>query len=127
MIIKIYMQKQVKRRSDSVTIRDVAKQAGVSVATISRFINQNAPVSAETAERIQQVLLDMDYRPYAAARHLVTRRTQTIGLLLYSLQTDFFLPLLNAIESAVSENQYNLLVASYKSPVRKDSQPPLGP
>jgi Transcriptional regulators len=126
MIIKIYMQKQAKRRSDSVTIRDVAKQVGVSVATISRFINQNAPVSAETAERIQQVMLDMDYRPYAAARHLVTRRTQTIGLLLYSLQTDFFLPLLSAIESAVSENQYNLLVASYKSPVRKDSQPPLG-
>lgn len=117
----------MKRRSDSVTIREVAKQAGVSVATISRFINQNAPVSVETAERIKQVLLDMNYQPYAAARHLVTRRTQTIGLILYSLQTDFFLPLLSAIESAVSENQYNLLVAGYKSPVRKDSRPPIGP
>ena len=116
----------MKRRSDSVTIREVAKQAGVSVATISRFINKNAPVSVETAKRIQQVLLDMNYQPYAAARHLVTRRTQTIGLVLYSLQTDFFLPLLSAIESAVSENQYNLLVAGYKSPGRKDSQPPIG-
>jgi DNA-binding LacI/PurR family transcriptional regulator len=120
------MQKQMKRRSDSVTIRDVAKQAGVSVATISRFINKNAPVSVETAERIQRVMLDMNYQPYAAARHLVTRRTQTIGLVLYSLQTDFFLPLLTAIESAVSENHYNLLVAGYKSPGRKDSQPPIG-
>jgi DNA-binding LacI/PurR family transcriptional regulator len=116
----------MKRRSDSVTIREVAKQAGVSVATISRFINQNAPVSLETAERIQQVMLDMNYQPYAAARHLVTRRTQTVGLILYSLQTDFFLPLLSAIESAVSENQYNLLVAGYKSPVGKASQPPIG-
>ena len=116
----------MKRRSDSVTIREVARQAGVSVATVSRFINQNAPVSVETAERIQQVMLDMNYQPYAAARHLVTRRTQTIGLVLYSLQTDFFLPLLSAIESAVSENQYNLLVAGYKSPVQKDSQPPIG-
>jgi LacI family transcriptional regulator, galactose operon repressor len=120
------MQKQRKRRSDSVTIREVATQARVSVATVSRFINQNAPVSVETAERIQQVMLDMNYQPYAAARHLVTRRTQTIGLVLYSLQTDFFLPLLSAIEAAVSENQYNLLVAGYKSPVRKDSQPPIG-
>ena len=116
----------MKRRLDSVTIRDVAKQAGVSVATVSRFINQNAPVSVETAERIQQVMLDMNYQPYAAARHLVTRRTQTIGLILYSLQTDFFLPLLSAIESAVSENQYNLLVAGYKSTIQKDSRPPLG-
>jgi len=120
------MQKPMKRRADSVTIRDVAKQAGVSVATVSRFINQNAPVSVEAAKRIQQVMLDVNYHPYAAARHLVTRRTQTIGLVLYSLQTDFFLPLLSAIESAVSKNQYNLLVAGYKSPVGKDSQPPIG-
>ena len=116
------------RRSDSVTIRDVAKYAAVSVATISRFLNQTAPVSQEVAERIQQVMLDLNYKPHAAARHLATRRTQTIGLVLHNMHTDFFAPLLSGIESVVNENQYNLLVATYKSPVsRKDSQPPVGP
>jgi DNA-binding LacI/PurR family transcriptional regulator len=115
------------RRSDSVTIRDVAKHAGVSVATISRFTNQNAPVSLEVSERIQQVMLDLNYKPHAAARHLATRRTHTIGLVLHNMHTDFFAPLLSGIESIVSENQYNLLVATYKSPAHKSSEPPIGP
>ena len=115
------------RRSDSVTIRDVARHAAVSVATVSRFINQNAPVSPGAADRIQQVMLDLNYKPHAAARHLATRRTRTIGLVLHNMHTDFFAPLLSGIESVVSENQYNLLVATYKSPARRDSQPPIGP
>jgi LacI family transcriptional regulator len=115
------------RKSDSVTIREVAKYAAVSVATISRYINQNAPVSQETAERIQQVMLDLNYKPHATARHLATRRTQTIGLVLYNMHTDFFAPLLRGIEAVVNEHQYNLLVSTCKSSIPKDSQPPLGP
>lgn len=115
------------RRSDSVTIRDVAKHAAVSVATISRFINQNAPVSQEVAERIQQVMIDLNYKPHAAARHLATRRTQTVGLVLHNMHNDFFAPLLSGIEQVVNKNQYNLLVATYKSPARNESQPPIGP
>ena len=116
------------RKLDSVTIRDVAKYAGVSVATVSRFINQNAPVSQDVADRIQQVMLDLNYKPLAAARHLATRRTRIIGLVIHNMHTDFFAPLLSGIESAVSENHHNLLVATYKSPARFDnSQPPIGP
>jgi DNA-binding LacI/PurR family transcriptional regulator len=115
------------RKSDSVTIRDVAKYADVSVATVSRFINKNAPVSQEVAERIQQVMLDLSYKPHAAARHLATRRTQTVGLVLYNMHTDFFAPLLSGIETVVSENQYNLLVATYKSPILCQGQSPVGP
>ena len=115
------------RRSDSVTIRDVAKHAAVSVATISRFINQKVPVSQDVAERIQQVMLDLNYKPHAAARHLATRRTQTIGLILHNMHTDFFGPLLSGIETVVNQYQFNLLVATYKSDKRKDSQPPIGP
>jgi DNA-binding LacI/PurR family transcriptional regulator len=114
------------RRSDSVTIRDVARHAGVSVATVSRFINHNAPVSQDVAERIEQVVMDLNYKPHAAARHLATQRTHTIGLILHNMHTDFFAPLLSGIESVVSENHYNLLVATYKSPAGLNSQPPLG-
>jgi LacI family transcriptional regulator len=115
------------RKSTSVTIRDVAKHAGVSVATISRYINQNAPVSQEVSERISQVMLDLSYAPHAAARHLATRRMRTIGLVLHNMHTDFFAPLLSGIEQVVSENQYNLLVATYKASVHSNNQPPLGP
>ena len=73
------------RRYSSVTIRDVARQAGVSVATVSRFINRNAPVSAEVAERLKQVLTELRYVPHAAARNLASRKTRVIGLLLNNL------------------------------------------
>lgn len=115
------------RRSSSVTIRDVARHAAVSVATVSRFINQNAPVSQEVSERIQQVMLDLSYKPHAAARQLATRRTMTIGLVLHNMHTDFFAPLLSGIESVVSENQYNLLVATYDHKTYPHRQPPIGP
>ena len=114
------------RKLDSVTIREVAKHAAVSVATVSRFINQNAPVSQELAERIQQVMMDTNYMPHAAARHLATHRTRTIGLILHNMHTDFFAPLLSGVEAVVSENQYNLLVATYKSPTGRESRPPVG-
>jgi len=113
-------------RSDSVTIRDVARQAGVSIATISRFINQSAPVSAEAASRIQQVLLDLNYQPHMAGRQLATRSTRTIGMVLHNMYTEFFAPLLSGISAVVNENQYNLLVTTYRSPGRKDSQLPIG-
>ena len=113
-------------RSNSVTIRDVARQAGVSVATISRYINQNTPVSAGLAGRIQRVMLDLNYQPHLVARHLASRRTRTVGMVLNNIYTDFFSPMLSGIEAVVSENQYNLLVTTYKAPARKSSLLPIG-
>src|SRR5215210_8285351 len=86
------------RGSSSVTIRDVARQAGVSVATVSRFINQNVPVSPEVAERLEKVLTELRYVPHAAARHLASRKTRVVGLMLNNLHNDFFVPLLNGVE-----------------------------
>ena len=101
------------RRSSSVTIRDVARQAGVSVATVSRYINQNAPVSPEVGERLDQVMTELRYVPHAAARHLASRKTRVIGLLLNNLHNDFFVPLLNGVEAVVRQKGYNLIVATY--------------
>lgn len=117
----------MRKRSSSVTIRDVAKQAGVSVATVSRYINQNAPVSVEVAERLEQVLAEMKYVPHAAARHLASRRTRVIGLLLTNMHNDFFAPLLNGIEQVVRANGYNLLVATSHADSRPDLRLPIGP
>ena len=115
------------RRSSSVTIRDVARQAGVSVATVSRFINRNAPVSAQVAERLNQVMTELRYVPHAAARNLASRKTRVIGLLVNNLHNDFFVPLLNGVEAVVRKKEYNLIVATHHANSRNVMPPPIGP
>ena len=115
------------RRSSSVTIRDVARQAGVSVATVSRFINQNAPVSPEVSQRLDRVMTELRYVPHAAARHLASKKTRVVGLLLNNLHNDFFVPLLNGVETVVREKGYNLIIATYHANSRNQMNPPIGP
>lgn len=117
----------MRKRSSSVTIRDVAKEAGVSVATVSRYINRNTPVSPEVAKRVKQVMADLRYVPHAAARNLASRKTRVVGLLLNNLHNDFFVPLLNGVEGIVRSKGYNLIVATYHADIRNEMSPPIGP
>ena len=113
-------------KSQSVTIRQVAQKAGVSVATVSRYINHNAPISRDVAERLKKVMEELHYVPHAAARQLASRKTRIVGLLSNNLHNDFFIPLLNGIESVVRKHNYNLVIATYHSDSR-DMPPPIGP
>ncbi len=114
--------------TSSATIRDVARLADVSVATVSRYLNQTAVVSEETAARLQAAMAELKYVPQAAARHLATRKTNTLGLLLSNIHGDFFTPLLLGIEAATSEAGYDLLIsASGRAAPRKNFPLSLGP
>ena len=115
------------RHSSSVTIRDVARKAGVSVATVSRYINGTATVSPEVSERLSAVMRELKYVPHAAARHLASRKTRVVGLLLNSLRNDFFVPLLNGVEGVVRKKGYNLIIATYHANSRDEAPPPIGP
>jgi LacI family transcriptional regulator len=116
------------QKSNSVTIRDVARQAKVSVATVSRYINHSAPVSKAVGKRLDKVMTNLQYTPHAAARHLASRKTQIIGLLLTNMHNVFFGPMVSGVESAVRENGYNLIVATYLPNSHKDGNvPPIGP
>lgn len=117
----------MSRRSSSVTIRDVARKAGVSVATVSRYINGTTTVSPQVSERLQTVMRELKYVPHAAARHLASRKTRVVGLLLNNLKNDFFVPLLNGVEKVVREKGYNLIVATYRANSRDVTPPPIGP
>ena len=97
-----------------VTIADVAEQAGVSIATVSRVLNHTAPVATETAAQVQSVIDDLGYTPSAAARNLASRKTYTLGLLLPDISSDFFPPLLRGIEAGARENDYGLLISTQK-------------
>ncbi len=114
-------------KSTNTTIRDVARHAGVSVATISRFLNNPAVVAPETVERVQGAIAELKYVPRTAARNLATHKTNTLGLLLTEISGDFFVPLLNGIESATSEAGFDLLIsASGKSSPRLEFPHSLG-
>lgn len=118
------------RKSSSVTIRDVAREADVSVATVSRFINQTVPVSEDVARRIQSVMKELRYSPHVAARNLATNRANAIGLMVsFNIYGDFFGPMLNGIESVVGEHGLNLLISSNNLSLRggRGGSMPLGP
>ena len=115
-----------RKTSESITIRDVAEQAGVSVATVSRYLNDSAPVSGEVGIRIQKVMTDLKYVPHAAARQLASQKTMVIGLLLNNIYNDYFGPLLYGVESVVQQNGYNLLVATNRPNQHPPSYQPLG-
>jgi LacI family transcriptional regulator len=95
-----------------VTIKDVAREAGVSVATVSRALNGAASVTAQTRRRIAGVAARLRYVPHGAARSLVTRRTQTIGALLPDLFGEFFSELIRGIDLAARARGLQLLVSS---------------
>jgi LacI family transcriptional regulator len=112
----------------SATIRDVAREADVSVATVSRYINHTAPVSEEVAARLEQVMLALHYVPNATARNLATQKTHTLGLLFMYMHGDFFAPLLLGVESVTSESGFDLLVSTQRRPQPRRSFPPaVGP
>jgi LacI family transcriptional regulator len=91
-------------------IADVARIAGVSIATVSRVLNGNFAVVEATAQRVRQAVTELDYVPHAAARTLASRRTHTLGLLLPEIGGVFFQPLLRGVEAGVRETGYDLLI-----------------
>lgn len=100
------------KSTQRVTIDDVARLAGFSIATVSRVINQNYPVSEETAKRVKAAIKELNYVPQQAARQLAKRRTGMLGLVLDEIGGDFFSPMLRGIEAGAREAGYNLLIAT---------------
>ncbi|MCI0396087.1 MAG: LacI family transcriptional regulator [Chloroflexi bacterium] len=93
-------------------INDVARRAGVSIATVSRVVNKTGPVAAGTAQRVHTAIAELSYAPHAAARGLASRKTHILGLLFPEISGAFFSALLRGIESYVTENGYGLLIYS---------------
>ncbi len=102
------------------TIVDVARQAGVSIATVSRVVHKSALVNAETRQRVEQVMAAINYSPNVIARGLVTRRTQVIGLVITSMADPFFPPIVLAVEETALDRGYSvILCTSNNDPARE--------
>jgi LacI family transcriptional regulator len=94
------------------TIKDVSREAGVSVASVSRALNGHRGVTPETTARIREIATRLRYVPHVAARSLITRRTHTIGALLPDLHGEFFSELIRGIDLAARARGLHLLVSS---------------
>lgn len=103
----------------AVTIKDVAREARVSVASVSRALNGHASVTDQTRRRIMRIAEQLRYMPHGAARSLITRRTQTIGALLPDLHGEFFSELIRGIDLAARSRGLHLLVSSSHDDARE--------
>jgi LacI family transcriptional regulator len=98
---------------DAVTIKDVARRANVSVATVSRALNGHVNVASAVRLRVVNVATELRYTPHHAARSLSSRRTHTIGVVLPDLHGEFFSELIRGIDGVARERNLHLLVSSY--------------
>lgn len=95
-----------------VTIKDVARAAGVSIATVSRVYNGGELVREDTRQRVREVGGRLGYTPHGAARSLITSRTSTLGVVLPDLYGEFFSEVIRGIDQAAQRHGYHLLVSS---------------
>lgn len=96
----------------TVTIYDVARIAGVSMATVSRVVNGNTNVKPSTRKKVLKAIEDLGYRPNAVARGLASKKTTTIGVVLPDISSLFFAELARGIEDIANMYHYDIILSS---------------
>lgn len=94
------------------TMKDVAREAGVSVTTVSATLNKTAPVSAETRRRVEAAIRRVGYQPNPIARHLRSGQSTTVGLVIPDISLAYFAHLAKNIHRALSEHGFRLYLSS---------------
>lgn len=104
------------------TIKDVAKEARVSVATVSRTLNRVDRVSPRMRERVVAAAKSLNYRPNAVARSLRARNTQTLGLVIPNIRNPFFTQIAREIEDVARERGYSLVFGNTDEDPEKEAE-----
>ena len=111
-----------RRRPGSVSIRDVAKRAGVSIATVSRAVNAIPTVNEELAKRVWKAIEEVGYLPNTQARALVSGRSKLLGLIVSEITNPFFPELVQEFENLAVAQGYEVLIGSTNyEPARTES------
>lgn len=99
------------------TIKDVAEKAGLSITTVSRFLNNHPYISEDKREKILAAMKALDYEPSTAAQQMRGVKSQRIGVLISRITNPFFASLVDALESTARKNGYSvLIVQNHNSP-----------
>ena len=94
----------------TIKLKDVAKQAGVSEATVSLALNNNKLVKDETAKRVKEIAKELGYTPNAMARGLVKQKSGTIGLIIPDIESAYYSKLVKCIDENLRDAGYNLVL-----------------
>ncbi len=103
-----------------VSIKDIAKAAGVSHSTVSRALSDSRLVKEETKQRIRHLAEEMGYSPSAIARSLVTKRTQTLGLVVTFIADPFVAEVVQGIEETALDNGYSLILCQSQAAPQRE-------
>ncbi|WP_077214269.1 catabolite control protein A [Bacillus dakarensis] len=96
----------------NVTIYDVAREANVSMATVSRVVNGNPNVKPATRKKVLEVINKLGYRPNAVARGLASKKTTTVGVIIPDISSTFFAELARGIEDIATMYKYNIILSN---------------
>lgn len=103
-----------------VTIYDVAREAGVSMATVSRVVNGNQNVKPATRKKVLDTIESLGYRPNAVARGLASKKTTTIGVVIPDISSSFFAEVVRGIEDIAAMYHYNIILSNSDNNVEKE-------
>ena len=109
-------------RKQDITIYDVAREAKVSMATVSRVVNGNTNVRKDTRERVLKVINRLHYQPNAVAQGLASKRTTTVGLIVPDLTNLYFAELSKGIDDIALLYKYNIIITSIENRLMKEDQ-----
>lgn len=102
------------------TIRDVAKRAGVSVATVSRVLNETGYVHADTKAAVKKAIKELNYKPNHVARSLYKKSSRLIGLILPDITNPFFPELARAVEDVAHQYGYTVVLCNSDGNLEKE-------
>ena len=103
-------------------IRDIAKSAGVSTATVSRVINQPNSTSIEIREKVQAIIKEYNYVPNQMAKNLFSQTSNSIAIFIYDVSNPFFSKLINELNNIAFENEYTLLICDTENNKEKEEK-----
>ncbi len=98
----------------TVTIKELARRAGVSHSTVSRALNNHPSVAAETAARIQQLARELHYVPSATARTLKTNRSRVLGVIVNRIADPFYSEVLGGLQSVAYRSGYSVFISAFE-------------
>jgi len=102
------------------TINDVAKKAKVSVATVSRVINDSILISEKTKKNVKKAIKDLDYKPYARARKLIEKNLRAAALLIPDIKNVFYPIVIRGVEDELEKNGYSLFICNTDENIEKE-------
>ncbi len=106
----------------AITVKDVAKLAGVSTATVSRVINDDPRISPGTKARVLESIKELDYKINNIARSLKTNKTYTIGFICPELANNFYMSVAKGVEDELRKQGYNVIVCNSNESVEEEKQ-----